>query len=164
MDHPSLTDILSHTPRWVFAVFLLLLALGYQQSRDRTVSRTRLLFLPTAMLVLSLAGVASSFGGTWLSLLAWALGLATTALPGLRPALAATRRPTSSGPVFVPGSWWPLVLMLAIFGLRYVTGYAQARKLDMTLQPWVIGAISLSLGLISGAFLARAGAALRARR
>lgn len=126
-------------------MFLLLLALGCQQSRDRTVSRTRLLFLPAAMLVLSLAGVASSFGGTWLSLLAWVLGLATTALPGLRPALAAAGRPTSSGPVFVPGSWWPLVLMLAIFGLRYVTGYAQARKLDMTLQPWFIGAVSLSL-------------------
>ncbi len=164
MDHPSLLDILSHTPRWVFAVFLLLLALGYQQSRDRTASRTRLLFLPAAMLALSLAGVASSFGGTWLSLLAWVLGLATTALPGLRPALAAANRPTSSEPVFVPGSWWPLVLMLAIFGLRYVTGYAQARKLDMTLQPWFIGAISLSLGLISGAFLARAGSALRAYR
>ncbi len=164
MDLPSLLDILSHTPRWVFAVFLLLLALGYQQSRDRTVSRTRLLFLPAAMLALSLAGVASSFGGTWLSLLAWSLGLATGALPGLLPRNIAAAPPRSSGPVFVPGSWWPLVLMLVIFGLRYVTGYAQARKLDVTLQPWFIGAVSLSLGLVSGLFLARAGAALRARR
>ena len=164
MDHPSLLAILSHTPRWVFAVLIVLLALGYQQSRDRTVNRTRLLFFPVAMLALSLAGVASSFGWTGLSLLAWALGLAIAALPGLRPSLASASRPRASEPVFVPGSWWPLLLMLAIFSLRYVTGYAQARKLDMTLQPWFIGAISLSLGLISGAFLARAGSALRAYR
>ena len=164
MDHPSLLAVLSHTPRWVFAVLIALLALGYQQSRDRTVSRTRLLLFPAAMLALSLAGVTSSFGGTWLALLAWALGLAMAALPGLQPSIRAAPPPRSSEPVFVPGSWWPLVLMLAIFGLRYVAGYAQARQLDMTLQPWFIGAISLSLGLLSGVFVARAGAALRARR
>ena len=60
---------------------------------------------------------------------------------------------------WIPGSWWPLALMMAIFFIKYATGYAFARNLAIALQPWFVGAVSLSLGLLSGAFLARAGAA-----
>jgi hypothetical protein len=49
--------------------------------------------------------------------------------------------------------------MMAIFFIKYVTGYALARNLAIAFQPWFIGTVSLSLGLLSGAFLARAGAA-----
>jgi hypothetical protein len=53
--------------------------------------------------------------------------------------------------------------MMAIFFTKYVTGYALARNLAIAFQPWFIGAVSLSLGILSGAILARAVAALQAR-
>jgi hypothetical protein len=49
--------------------------------------------------------------------------------------------------------------MMTIFFIKYLTGYALARKLVIAFQPWFIASVSLSLGLLSGTFLARAGAA-----
>ena len=57
-----LIEILQRTPPWVFVLFFALLALGYFQSRSRTVSRRRVSILPVAMIVLSLYGVFSAFG------------------------------------------------------------------------------------------------------
>lgn len=162
MEHPSPLAVLTHTPSWVFVLFIVLLVLGYQQSRDRTVGRIRLLLLPVAMLGWSFYGVASSFGLGLLSCLAWALGVGTvTSLLSQR--LKSSVRPGPAGSFHVKGSWWPLGLMMAIFSIKFVTGYALARNLSIAFQPWFIGAASLSLGILSGAFFARAGAALYAR-
>ena len=160
MDQSSLLIILTHTPAWVFVVFIGLLALGYQQSRDRTVSRARILLLPVAMLALSFYGVLSSFGLGLLSSFAWALGVG--AVWSLFPKkLKSSVQPGPAGSFFVPGSWWPLAFMMAIFFIKYLTGYALARNLAIAFQPWFIGLASLSLGIFSGIFFARAGAALR---
>ena len=162
MNQPSLLAVLTHTPWWVFIVFIVLLVLGYQQSRDRTVSRRRLLLLPVAMLGLSFYGVASSFGLGLLSCFAWALGVgAVTSFFSQR--LKSSVQPGPAGSFLVQGSWWPLALMMAIFFIKYVTGYALTRNLAIAFQPWFIGAVSLSLGILSGAFIARTGAALHAR-
>lgn len=162
MNQLSLLAVLTHTPSWVFVVFMVLLVLGYQQSRDRTVSRRRLLLLPVAMLGLSFYGVASSFGLGLLSCFAWALGVgAVTSFFSKR--LKSSVQPGPAGSFLVQGSWWPLALMMAIFFIKYVTGYALARNLTIVFQPWFVGAVSLSLGILSGAFFARAGAALHVR-
>jgi hypothetical protein len=158
MDQPSLLTVLTHTPRWVFVVFIALLVLGYQQSRDRTVGRGRLLLLPLAMLALSFYGVASSFGLGVLPCLVWVLGVGAVAVLCSKR-LKSLARPGPAASFSVQGSWWPLALMMAIFFIKYVTGYALARNLAIVFQPWFIGTVSLSLGLLSGAFLARAGAA-----
>lgn len=161
MDQPSLLIVLTHTPRWVFVVFVALLALGYYQSRDRTVSRGRLLLLPAAMLGLSLFSVTSSFGLAWLPLLTWALGVGSVAVLGTQK-LQSSAKTGPAGSILVKGSWWPLALMMAIFFIKYAIGYALARKLTIALQPWFVGAVCVSLGLLSGGFVARAGAAWRA--
>ena len=61
---PLFIEILKRTPPWVFALFLVLLALGCIQSRNRTVGRRRLLLLSIAMLTLSYYGVVAAFGVT----------------------------------------------------------------------------------------------------
>lgn len=154
MDQPSLLAVLTHTPWWVFAIFIALLALGYQQSRDRTVGRSRLLLVPLAMLGLSYYSVTSSFGLGLLPCLVWVLGVGAVPILGSQR-LKSSAQPGPAGSFHVPGSWWPLALMMAIFLIKYVTGYALARNLVIASQPWFMGAISLSLGLLSGAFLAR---------
>jgi len=158
VNHPSLLAVLTHTPWWVFVVFIVPLILGFQQSRDRTVSRRRLLLLPLAMLGLSFYSVVSSFGLGVLPCLVWALGVGAVAAFCSRR-LKFSAQPGPSGSFQVPGSWWPFALMMAIFFIKYVTGYALARHLVIAFQPWFIVTVSLSLGLLSGAFLARAGTA-----
>jgi hypothetical protein len=162
VDKPSLVAILTNTPSWVFVVFIALVLLGYQQRYDRTVGRRRLLFLPVAMLILSCYGIVSSFGLGLLSFLPWALGIgAVTVL--LPKRLKFSVKLVAEGIFLVKGSWWPLVLMMGIFFIKYITGYALARNLAIAFQPWFIAIVSLSLGIFSGVFLARVIAALRTR-
>lgn len=160
MNHPTFLEILAHTPPWVFAVFLALLSLGYHQSRNRTVSRGRLLLLPVAMLGLSLYGVASSFGLAFLPLLTWVFGVGVIATLGAKR-LQSSAQQVAPGFFLVKGSWWPLALMMAIFFIKYIIGYASARNLSVVLQPWFVGTSCALLGIVSGTFLARTSAAWR---
>jgi protein-S-isoprenylcysteine O-methyltransferase Ste14 len=57
-----IVQILSHTPIWVFALFVILLVFGLMQSRTRTVSLIPALQLPAGMIALSLTGIYFSFG------------------------------------------------------------------------------------------------------
>jgi hypothetical protein len=155
VEQSLLLTALTHTPPWVFVVFGGLLLLGYQQSRDRTITRGTLLLLPAAMLCLSLYGVASSFGFAILPLFSWAFGVALIYFLGTR-LLKPSAQPSPSGSFQVSGSWWPLAVMMGIFFVKYATSYALARNLPITLEPWFVDTISLAFGLLSGIFLVRA--------
>ena len=152
-----LIEILKHTPPWVFALFVILVAFGYLQSRERMVSRNAIALLPAIMIALSFYGVLSSFGITLLGLAVWAIGVAFAV--GLGTKLAAPRDVTFSAETqayCVPGSWLPLTLMLAIYFTKYAVGVVVARQLPVANEPIFIGAIGLCYGLLSGVFLARA--------
>lgn len=161
MISSSIVTTLAHTPWWVFAVLAALLFLGYQQSRSRTMSRKRLMLLPLAMLLFSFYSAFSSFDLGWLTTLGWVVGFGSTILAGAPKELAKTGIGDTSKPITVQGSWWPLILMMVIFCIRYLLGYAQARSPALLDQPWFMGSISFSLGLLSGVFMLRAWLALR---
>lgn len=156
-DPPGLFDILAHVPLWVWAVLTLILVLGTQQSRDQLVSRARLLILPAVWLAFGAWGVAASFGLSAPAALAWAGGLALSAL-GVRwlgwPGQAAFLQARAK--FRVPGSWGPLALMLSLFAAKFALGASLALHPDWAaLQPLAAG-FSLLFGLLGGAFLGRA--------
>jgi len=152
-----LIEILRRTPSWVFVLFFVLLAVGYVQTEDRAVSRTKVSILPLAMIALSLYGVISAFGIGPVGLSSWVLGVAVAVWLG-------ARLPTPRGVCFsietqlfsVPGSWFPLALMMAIFFTKYAVGVTLARQLPIANEPVFIGSISLCYGFLSGLFIARA--------
>ena len=150
-----LTLILKNTPAWVFVLFFALLALGYVQSRDRTVSRSRAAITPAALIALSLYGVLSAF--SFFGLAFWLAGAAAAASLGV---LFSGQRNVRYSPAtksfFVPGSWVPLALMMAIFFTKYAVAVAQARHLPVVNQAAVIVATSVCYGVFSGVFFARA--------
>lgn len=152
-----LVQILSNTPVWVFVLFFALLALGLMQTRTRSVRKVPALLLPAGMIVLSLAGINSSFGFTPAPLAAWAIALAIAA--GVGYAVFRDRRvrfDTTEQRFHVPGSWMPLVVIMAIFFAKYV--YAIMRALDADVIATLSFVVSLSAlyGLLSGYFAARA--------
>lgn len=152
-----ITQILSHTPAWVFALFVVLLVFGLMQTRTRTVRRIPALLLPAGMVALSLAGIQSSFGMTPVPLAAWAVALATTALVGY--ALFRDKRvryDAAAKAYFVPGSWVPLVVIMAIFFAKYA--YAVMKAMNATVITTALFVVGLSVvyGLLSGYFAARA--------
>ena len=52
-----ITQILIHTPIWVYGLFVLLVVFGLQQTRSRDVKAVLAYLLPLWMIALSLAGI-----------------------------------------------------------------------------------------------------------
>ena len=158
-------QILSHTPVWVFALFFVLLVFGLMQTRTRTVRRIPALLLPAGMIALSLAGIQSSFGLAPLPVASWAIALAIAVIVG--HALFRddrVRYDASASTYFVPGSWVPLAVIMAIFFAKYV--YAVMKALDaavISTAPFAVG-LSAVYGVLSGYFAARALNLIRVSR
>lgn len=150
-----LVEIVKGTPPWVWVLLAGLIGLGAFQSRDREMSRVRLLALPFAMVLLSLLSTASAFEMAAAPLISWVLG-GTFAVVALRQSAAPATNMRGEGLYHVPGSWWPLVLILCIFCIRYVVNVTLA--IDPSWRqhvPFQAGTALLS-GIFAGLFLGRA--------
>lgn len=154
--------ILSHIPTWVWAILAALIVMGVLQSRDHFASTKRLIILPVVWLLFGLWGIHSAFGLHAAPVLAWALGLAASAGLVLRsgwPGQAgfdAGRRQ-----FFVPGSWLPLGLMLAIFMGKFALGMSLAMRPALAHSAVAGPAFGAVFGLLSGVFLGRSRSILR---
>lgn len=152
-----IVQILSNTPTWVFALFFVLLGFGLMQTRSRAVRRLPALLLPAGMIALSLAGINSSFGLKTVPLAAWAMALAVAALVGhvhfrdRRVEYDATAKT-----YFVPGSWGPLAVIMAIFFAKYVYAVMHALNAAVISSTLFVVVLSSVYGALSGYFAARA--------
>jgi alpha-beta hydrolase superfamily lysophospholipase len=150
-----LVGIVKGTPLWVWVLLAALIALGAVQLRDREMSRTRLLALPVVMVVLSLLSTASAFEMAFPALVSWVIG-GTLAVVGLRQPATPAAGLRGGGLHHVAGSWWPLILILCIFCVRYAVNATLA--IDPSWRqhvPFQAGTGLLS-GIFAGFFLGRA--------
>jgi hypothetical protein len=149
-------QILSHTPAWVFALFLVLLVFGLMQTRTRRVRKLPALLLPAGMVALSLAGIQSSFGLRPVPLLAWATGLVAAAFVGHRWFRDdRVQYHAAEGAFLIPGSWAPLAVIMAIFFAKYAYAVLLALKAQAVTSTLFLVALSAVYGLLSGYFVAR---------
>lgn len=152
-----LTQILLHTPTWVFGLFALLLALGVSQLSTRRASLARVSIVPLAMLGLSFSGVRSGFAAQPEVLIGWLAALGAGAAWLLsRPLPASTTYDPAARQFTLPGSALPLVLMMSIFCTKYAVGVAMAVSPSLAHHSGAAWAISLVYGALSGLFLGRA--------
>lgn len=151
-----LTQILLHTPPWVWALLTLLAALGCKQSRPGVHSLSRTAMVPLAMGGLSLYGSMSAFGATSAVLAAWGVAALPLAWIISRSAVpAGTRYDTGTRRFAVAGSWVPLGLMMAIFITKYVVGVMLAMAPARAHEPAFALAVVLLYGAFSGCFFGR---------
>lgn len=152
-----LTQILRGTPVWVFPLFLGLIFLGYLQSKPRELPPSRLSILPVALGALSLSRVLSAFGPEPLALAAWAAGMAAALLlNSMLKQPAGARWSAASGTFHVPGSWVPMLLIMAVFFARYALAVSLAMKPDLVHSAGFVSVAGFGFGLLSGMFTARA--------
>ena len=150
--------IVANTPVWVWPLFLALLWLGFQQTRQRQVPLPRLLILPLVMTGLSILGIASNFGFRLIALFAWGVTICLSAwLVFQRSIPPSTRFDSASGVFSVPGSWIPLALILGIFTVKYAVGVALAMQPSLAADDIFGAVVSASYGVCSGIFVGRAG-------
>lgn len=120
---PSLLDILTHTPLWVWPLILYALYAGWACTRDRIVSPVRLFALPVILVALDIVELAR--GGLSLPAAAGlACGAAVGALAGLAAARHTPARILDDGRIAVKGHWLPFAIVLAIIVVSYVRGAA----------------------------------------
>jgi hypothetical protein len=152
-------SFLTHTPHWVFVLLFALLAFGIQQTFPRRLSLRRSMVLPLVLVLvlLSLIGVVSAFGEQPLALTAWAAGLASAvlALWG-RVDTSSVQYAPRSQTFQMPGSRWPLALMMGLFAVKYTVGATLSLHPEMRQAAPLMVAASGAYGLFSGVFLGRA--------
>ncbi|MFJ2993176.1 DUF6622 family protein [Pandoraea sp. NPDC087047] len=156
---------LSHVPVWVWGLLVALIALGLSATRTRQKPLWGALAMPVAMTGLSAYGVLSTFAGSAPAFVAWLSAVVIAVV--LRAALGwwgnvgwvpATRR------VQLPGSWLPLVWMLAIFALKFGVAVSLAIHPERIAQGGFAAWVCLAYGAFTGIFLGRVLAIRRAMR
>jgi hypothetical protein len=158
-------QIVIHTPKWVWALLIVLVAAGLVQLRTRRVSLQRVTLLPAILLVLSMLGVANTFGLQGVAPPVWAITLAAALLIG--PGLVAPRGAAWSNAtreLQVPGSALPLVLISALFVTKYAAGASLAIHPALAHDAAFAAACAAAYGGFSGLFAARAVALWRLTR
>ncbi len=149
-------EIIAHTPRWVFVLFIGLVFLGMQQTKVRSVTLQRLTLLPLAMLALSFYGVWNTFNGSALGAACWLVAALATALASQRVNFARGVRYIADTRSFImPGSWLPLALMMGIFFTKYGVGIMLAQHGELRDADSCIAIVSLVYGFWSGMFFGR---------
>lgn len=150
-------SILEHTPVWVWVTFCAVIALGSAQIRTREVSSLRATVLPVVMIALSLSGVLGAFSQVPLALGAWVVGLGVSLkLAGRVLAVRGASWSAETRRFRVPGSFVPLMLILAVFVTKYVAGVMLAINPALAVNTSVAIVLSLVYGAFAGLFWARA--------
>jgi hypothetical protein len=152
-----LQQVVSHTPIWVFFLFFGLIGLGLIQSTARRITLRRAVLIPTAMVALSLYGTVSAFGGSTSSLLAWLVsGLCAVAMVLQSPVPDGTRYEQDTRRFHVPGSWFPMALLMGLFLTKYFVGASTAMQLELTHNDYFVLTFGALYGAFAGAFFGRA--------
>jgi hypothetical protein len=149
-------ETLRYTPIWVWGLLLMLTVIGASMMKTRTVSVTRLTVLPVLMTVYSFSSALLSFGARPAYSLAWLAGMAGAFLLIRTFSKPSNARYLAERHAFeVPGSVTPLLLMLAIFSLKYTIGVLSVRAPMVVAEPQFAVLASAMLGMLSASFLAR---------
>ena len=151
-----LQQIISHTPLYVWAILAFLMYRGYLASQDRETTLRNLCIIPGVMLALSLQGIVGKFGGSDASLLAWAAGaIASTALTWTLIDASRIAADRSKGTLHLRGSWVSLMLMMAIFVVKYSVAIVSAMHPALNQSTAFMLTICVLFGLFNGIFFGR---------
>jgi hypothetical protein len=154
-----LTEIITHTPPYVWGLLGFFVYRGLAARRDRDVPVWSLFILPVVLLALGIQGIAGHYGLAPMPLLTWLGAAATGSALGYRSLRADAVAQGVRG-ILMRGSWLPLVLVLAVFFTKYCAEVLIAMRPDLMLQPEAVVAVCALYGLLSGFFLGRLGRTL----
>ncbi|MEJ6023918.1 DUF6622 family protein [Ramlibacter sp. PS4R-6] len=161
IDHPQVIGpVLRGTPGWVWGLLAALVALGVTQLRDRQASLVRVSIMPVAMTGFAIWGLVGAFSAAsafGYMMIAWMLvaavvfaGIAMTAAP------KGTEYDAAQRTFFLPGSWVPLALILAVFLTRYVVNIDIAMQPSLKQDGSYMAVVAGIYGISTGLFVGRA--------
>jgi hypothetical protein len=155
---PSILDILTHTPLWVWALYAFVLLVAWQRSRERIVPVWRLLVLPGVMLVVTVSGW---IGAGLDSLPAILLGFVAGGTGGWLLVRDGSARRLEGNRLWLRGDIWTFVQILVILVFRYATTVAGIVNPAFAADPVWHPLTLLVSSALTGLFLGRVAARLR---
>lgn len=154
----TLVTIIAHTPLWVWPLYVLLLFLGFQRTRDGIVPVWRLLILPTVVALLAVLGFILSGQGTLPALLA---GLVVGGPLGWLIERDGTTRRMPGGALWLRGEWVTFTQIVVVLVFRYATSVTAGFNPELNANlTWRLGTVFVATTL-SAMFLGRTAARLR---
>jgi len=156
-------QIVGHTPFWVFGVFALLVFLGIQALRERTLPVRRIVITPAVFITWGIIGLATAPHFSSLLVGDWVVAAAAGAsIAAMIARFARLRADRDRQLVHLPGSTLPLIRNLVIFTAKY--GLAVAMAITPAARDhlafWSVAVSGLSAGYFLG-WLGRLVAAYR---
>jgi hypothetical protein len=150
-----LIEIIKNTPVWVFMLFSVLLWLGLNQSKTRTIKITTSLILPCIMLILSLHSILTVFPDKFFNLALWLSTMLIACYIGLKLNIVNVNYRKPDKHIEIEGSWLPLILIIFLFITKYTVGVLHSLHSDIIAEPSFIIIICGLLGLFNGLFTSR---------
>lgn len=159
-----MSQFLTHTPLYVWAILAFLVFRGVLALRDRDITIIRMSIIPVLMLVLALQSIGARYGLVSAAMAAWLAGSAAVALQRWAFGGSRVEAGTAPGTLRIRGSWAPLLMMLAIFVIKYAMAVVQAVQPQVAAGAGFALAACGLLGLCNGYFLGQLACDLAAGR
>ncbi|MCC2971528.1 DUF6622 family protein [Massilia sp. IC2-476] len=148
-----MSQFLTRTPVYVWAILAFLVFRGVLATRDRDITMTRMTIIPLLMLVLALQSIGARYGLASVAMAAWLAGSAAVALQRWTFGGSRAEAGVAPGSLRMRGSWTPLLLMLAIFVIKYAMAVVQVVRPQVAASTGFALASCGLLGLCNGYFL-----------
>ena len=155
---PSIEAILTHTPIWVYALFLFLISRGVKALKPGEVTLTKLSIVPILLTAWGVHDLVRTYGVSTTSIAPWAGAACVGAMIGwrlIRSKIVKVDR--VRGVLARPADYTVLPLVLLTFGMKYTLGVVGvvAPELLMDRAVWYID-LTFS-GLVAGIFVGKFG-------
>ena len=155
MEH--LWQILSGAPWWVYVLFIILMRIGIQSTKSRTITLQRLVLFPLVFIIWSVYKLYLNVSLGFPSLIFWwALCLSVGIYLGVKEVRSwKIHSDKQKKTITIPGNYSTIVLILAIFILNFFWGYFYATL--TTIPYWVVLGNTITATIFSGFFVGRGG-------
>ena len=150
MNQPSLIDIITHTPLWVWPLLAYTLYTGWRMTRDRTIARWRVFIMPAIAVTFAVVNLMTG-GNTLAELAGFAVGTGT----GYVIARARPARMLEDGRLALAGDWLPVILLIGIFSVKYAQGVALAIDRALATNTLFLFASAAAPALLAAVLLVR---------
>ena len=152
----TIWQILTHTPLWVYLLFVYLVFIGVKCSKTRITPMGKLFVIPIIFMILAIETLVAQVGVSAFSVSVWIVAILFGSLLGwyqiFRLAIEADKQ---NKLIKTPGTWSTLIIIMIIFFSKYYFGYETAANPQMLTHKGFVFIVLAVSGLFTGLFVGR---------
>ena len=151
-----ITGVVSHTPIWVWVLFVFLISRGVKARKPATVTLEKLAIIPSIFLIWDIYDLVIYRQLSVATIALWMAGILAGAATGyvlIKP--TAINRAAAPRSIFRQADYTALPFMMLAFGVKYVLGVMNALSPQALQQPAMSALAIVSGGVFAGVFIGK---------